>query len=276
MANIARLSCRETVKRIWCSGCGNGIILGATVRAIHKAGLDPDRIAFLSGVGCAGRASNYMDFDAMHTLHGRTIPPAIGIKMARPEMKVVIFTGDGDAVGIGGNHFIHAARRNINITMVIANNMIYGMTGGQVAPTTELGDFASTAPFGNIDPPFDICRLAEIAGATYVARGTAYHVVQIISYIEKAILHKGFSVVEVMSQCPTQYGHLNRIGNAVEMLKWLKEKAVFREKEKELSPEQLRGKFIIGEFVNQSKPEYSEEYAKMIEKARNHEKQRNV
>ena len=276
MTNIARLSCRESVKRIWCSGCGNGIILGATVRAIHKAGLDPDRVAFLSGVGCAGRASNYMDFDAMHTLHGRTIPPAIGIKLARPEMKVIIFTGDGDAVAIGGNHFIHAARRNIDITMVIANNMIYGMTGGQVAPTTEIGDLAATAPYGNIDPPFDICRLAEAAGATYVARGTAYHVVQIINYIEKAILHKGFSVVEVMSQCPTQYGRLNRIGNAVEMLKWLKEKAVFRTKAKELSTEQLREKIIIGEFVNQTRPEYSEEYAKMIGKARNHENQRNL
>jgi 2-oxoglutarate ferredoxin oxidoreductase subunit beta len=275
MSNIARLSCRESVKRIWCSGCGNGIILGATIRAIHKANLDPDRIAFLSGVGCAGRASNYMDFDAMHTLHGRTIPPAMGIKLAKPEMKVIIFTGDGDAVGIGGNHFIHAARRNIDITMVIANNLIYGMTGGQVAPTTELGDLASTAPYGNIDPPFDICRLATAAGATYVARGTAYHVPQIINYIERAILHKGFSVVEVMSQCPTQYGHLNRIGNAVEMLKWLKERAVSQDKARDLSPEQMRGKIIIGEFVNESKPEYSEEYAKMIEKARNHEKQRN-
>jgi 2-oxoglutarate ferredoxin oxidoreductase subunit beta len=276
MANIARLSCRETVKRIWCPGCGNGIILGATVRAIHKAGLDPDRIAFLSGVGCAGRAANYMDFDAMHTLHGRTLPSAIGIKMAKPEMKVVIFTGDGDAVGIGGNHFIHAARRNINITMVIANNMIYGMTGGQVAPTTKLGDLASTAPFGNIDPPFDICRLAETAGATYVARGTAYHVLQIISYIEKAILHKGLSVVEVMSQCPTQYGRLNRIGSPVEMLKWFREKAISMEKAKGLSPEELQGKFIIGEFVNKSRPEYSEEYAKLVERARDHEKQRNV
>jgi len=276
MANIARLACRETVKRIWCPGCGNGIILGATVRAIHKAGVDPDRVAFLSGVGCAGRASNYMDFDAMHTLHGRTLPPAIGIKLARPEMKVIIFTGDGDAVAIGGNHFIHAARRNIDITMVIANNMTYGMTGGQVAPTTEIGDLASTAPYGNIEPPFDICRLAETAGATYVARSTAYHTVQTIRFIEKAILHKGFSVVEVMSQCPTQYGHLNRIGNAVEMLKWLKERAISMERAREFSAEELREKIVMGEFVNKQRPEYSEEYAKMVEKARNHERQTNL
>jgi 2-oxoglutarate ferredoxin oxidoreductase subunit beta len=276
MANIARLSCRETVKRIWCPGCGNGIILGATVRAIHKAHVDPDRVAFLSGVGCAGRASNYMDFDAMHTLHGRTLPPAIGIKLARPDLKVIIFTGDGDAVAIGGNHFIHAARRNIDLTMVIANNMIYGMTGGQVAPTTEIGDLASTAPYGNIEPPFDICRLAESAGATYVARSTAYHAVQTIRFIERAILHKGFSVVEVMSQCPTQYGHLNRIGNAVEMLKWLKERAVPMERAREFSAEEMREKIVMGEFVNKERPEYSEEYARLIEKARNHEKQRNL
>jgi 2-oxoglutarate ferredoxin oxidoreductase subunit beta len=246
------------------------------VRAIHKTGLNQDRVAFLSGIGCSGRSSAYVNFDVMQTPHGRTLPAATGIKLARPEMKVIVFTGDGDSVAIGGNHFIHAARRNIDITMVIANNMIYGMTGGQVAPTTWQGDLAETAPYGNIELPIDICRIAEAAGATYVARGTTYHIFQVINYIEKAILNKGFSVVEVVSQCPTQYGHLNRVGNAVEMLKWLKEKAIFRDKAKELGPEQLQGKIIIGEFVKKSRPEFAEEYNKLIEKARNHEKQRNL
>jgi len=276
MANIARLACRPSVKRIWCAGCGNGTILGAMVRAMHKMGLDPDRVAFISGVGCVGRASNYTDFDSMHTPHGRTIPPATGIKMSRPDMQVVILTGDGDSVAIGGNHFIHAARRNIDITLVIANNMIYGMTGGQVAPTTEIGDLATTAPYGNIERPFDICRLAESAGATYVARSTTYHVLQMIQYIERAIRNKGFSVVEVMSQCPTQYGRMNRIGDAVEMLKWLKERAISIERAKALAPDQLRGKIVTGEFVNLERPELSEEYAKLIERARNRENQRNL
>jgi len=276
MANLVQRFCREGVKRIWCAGCGNGIILGAVVRAIYKTGLDQDRMAFLSGIGCSGRSSAYVNFDVMQTPHGRTLPCATGIKLARPEMKVIIITGDGDAVAIGGNHFIHAARRNIDITMVIANNMIYGMTGGQVAPTTLEGDYAATAPYGNIEPPFDICRLAEAAGATYVARGTTYHIMQTISYIEKALLNKGFSVVEVVSQCPTQYGRLNRVGNAVEMLKWFKETTIFKDKAQELRPEELPEKIIIGEFAKKSRPEFTEEYAKLIEKARNHEKQRNL
>jgi 2-oxoglutarate ferredoxin oxidoreductase subunit beta len=246
------------------------------VRAIHKAGIDPDQVAFLSGVGCSGRAANYMDFDSMQTLHGRTLPQAIGIKMARPHMKVVVFTGDGDSVAIGGNHFIHAARKNIDITLVLVNNMIYGMTGGQVAPTTWKGDRATNAPYGHIEPHFDICRLAEAAGATYVARTTAYHTVLTINLIEKAILHKGFSVVEVVSQCPTNYGRLNRVGNPAEMLSWLKEKAISKDRAKELGPEQLKNKFLIGELVNQSRPEFSEEYAQLIQKAKNHETKRNL
>lgn len=276
MANLVQQFCREGVRRIWCAGCGNGIIMGGLVRAIHHAGLDQDRVAFLSGIGCAGRSWAYVNFDVMATPHGRTLPCATGIKLARPDLKVVIFTGDGDAVAIGGNHFIHAARRNIDITMVIANNMIYGMTGGQVAPTTLEGNYATTAPYGNIEPPIDICRLAEAAGATYVARGTTYHIQQTIRYIEKAIANKGFSVVEVVSQCPTQYGRLNQIGDATEMLRWFKERTVSREKAKELAPEQLPGKIVMGEFVNMSRPEFAEEYTKLIQKARDHEKQTNL
>lgn len=276
MANLVQHFCREGVKRIWCAGCGNGIILGAVVRAINKSNLDQDRVALLSGIGCAGRSSAYVNFDVMQTPHGRTLPVATGIKLARPEMKVIVFTGDGDSVAIGGNHLIHSARRNIDVTMVIANNMIYGMTGGQVAPTTWRGDFAQTAPYGNIEPPIDICRLAEAAGASYVARGTTYHIAQTISYIEKAIFNNGFSIVEVVSQCPTQYGRLNRLGSAGDILEWFKERAVFLERAKELNPQQLEGKIVIGEFVKRTAPEFAEEYKKLIEKARTHEKQRNL
>jgi 2-oxoglutarate ferredoxin oxidoreductase subunit beta len=276
MANFVQGFCRPGVKRIWCPGCGNGIILGALVRAINKAGLKPDQMTLLSGIGCAGRSWAYVNFDVMATPHGRTLPCATGIKLARPELKVVIFTGDGDAVAIGGNHFIHAARRNIGITMVIANNMIYGMTGGQVAPTTGEGDVAATAPYGNIEPPLDICRLAEAAGATYVARGTTYHIVQTIQYLERALLNKGFSVVEIVSQCPTQYGRLNRMGSAVEMLKWFKERSVNQDKAKQSDPEALRGKIIIGEFVNKYQPEFAEKYSRLIARARDHEMQKNL
>ena len=170
---------------IWCPGCGHGIILNAVIRAIDKAGLDQDKTVIVSGIGCSSRASGYMNFDTIHTTHGRALAFATGIKVAKPELNVVVLTGDGDALAIGGNHFIHACRRNIDITTIIFNNSIYGMTSGQYSPMTPHGFLATTAPYGNIDRNFDVCDLAKAAGATYVARGTAYHAPQLSDYIGK-------------------------------------------------------------------------------------------
>ena len=190
---------------IWCPGCGNGIIMGSMIRAIEALGLAKDKTAIVSGIGCSGRVSTYMDFNTLHTTHGRALAFATGLKFARPELTVIVAMGDGDALAIGGNHFIHAARRNIDLTAIIFNNSIYGMTGGQISPTTPLGSIASTARMGNIENPFNVARLAEAAGAAFVARGSTYHVDELDELMILAIRKKGFSVLEVITPCPTIY-----------------------------------------------------------------------
>jgi 2-oxoglutarate ferredoxin oxidoreductase subunit beta len=248
---------------IWCSGCGDGIVLKSMLRAIDRIGLVNDEICMVSGIGCSSRLPGYVDFNTLHTTHGRAIPFATGVKMARPELTVIVVTGDGDATAIGGNHYIHAARRNIDITVVLFNNHIYGMTGGQVSPTTPRGKRASTAPYGNYEPTFDISGLAKAAGATFVARGTAYDAIPLERMIEKAIRKKGFSVVEVMSPCPTGYGRRNRLGNGADMLKQLKQCSIPFAKASKMSSEELEGKLITGILVDIERPEYVSEYQKM-------------
>lgn len=252
---------------IWCPGCGNGTVLAAIVRAIGELGLDQDKTAIVSGIGCSSRASGYMNFDTLHTAHGRALTFATGIKLARPELNVIVLTGDGDATAIGGNHFIHAARRNIDLTTIIFNNGIYGMTGGQYSPLTPTGSVATTAPYGHIERPFDITKLAIAAGATYVARGTAYHTKMLTDNVVKAIKHKGFSVIDVITQCPTSYGRKNKMGEATAMMEWQKNNAVTVEAAAALPPEQLAGKFIIGELYCGEAPEYVDEYSKVIARA---------
>lgn len=252
---------------IWCAGCGNGIILRDVVQAIDNLGLKKRDTIIVSGIGCSSRAVGYLDFDTMHTTHGRAIAFATGIKMARPELKVIVLTGDGDCAAIGGNHLIHAARRNIDITVVVFNNNIYGMTGGQFSPTTPVGELASTAPYGSIEPVFDIPALAKAAGATYTARGTAYHVTQTISLMEAAILHEGFSVVECVTTCPTYYGRRNKKGSAVKMLAWQRDNAVPVTKAQKAAPSELEGKIIYGELWRCERPEYTRQYAAIIEQA---------
>lgn len=258
---------RKTARRIWCPGCGNGITMGAMIQAIIRSQISPEKIAVLSGVGCSGRGSAYVEFDAMHTPHGRTLPCATGIKLVRPDMHVIVFSGDGDMAAIGGNHFIHAARRNIGITVIVVNNYIYGMTGGQVGPTTPLGSMATTAPYGNIETQLDICALASVAGASYVARSTTYHVNQLVSLVEKGIQNKGFSVIEVISQCPTQYGKLNNLGSPAKMLLWMKDHTIDIQSAGNKSAAELEGKIITGEILNRERPEYTEQYAKLRKKA---------
>ena len=246
---------------IWCQGCGHGILMRAVAVAIEELNLNKDKICVVSGIGCSSRASGYFDYNTVHTTHGRALAFATGIKIANPELNVIVITGDGDAAAIGGNHLIHSCRRNIDITTIVFNNNIYGMTGGQYSPTTPTNDKATTAPYGNIDKPFDICELSDAAGATFVARASVYHAKQMIEYTKKAINHKGFSVVEGISTCPTYYGRKNKMGSAVDLIKEIKEKTIVSN---EIKKGKEEGKVSIGIFKNIKLPEYTEEYEKLI------------
>lgn len=249
---------------IWCPGCGNGIILGSMLRAVSAIGLDKDRVAVVSGIGCSGRASTYVDFNTLHTTHGRALTFATGLKLARPEMTVLVVMGDGDALAIGGNHFIHAARRNMDLTAIIFNNYIYGMTGGQISPTTPPGMIASTAPAGNIESAFDVVKLAEAAGASFVARGTTFHINQLNELMEKAIRKKGFSVLDALCQCPPIYGRYNRLGSAADMLRWQEGQVMERADAEGLDEAAVKEKILTGVFVDVEKPEYCEEYDRLV------------
>ncbi|MBP2028191.1 2-oxoglutarate ferredoxin oxidoreductase subunit beta [Acetoanaerobium pronyense] len=255
----------DRLPHIWCPGCGHGIMMRSIAVAIEELKLDKDKVCIVSGIGCSSRASGYMDFNTLHTTHGRALAFATGVKFANPDLHVIVVSGDGDASAIGGNHLIHACRRNIDITTIIFNNNIYGMTGGQFSPTTPMGDKGTTAPFGNIDKSFDICKLAEGAGATYVARSTAYHAKQMTDYVKKGIQHKGFALIEGMSTCPTYYGRKNKKGGAVELLEGLKNTFVDIKVKDKLAPEKLEGKLFMGEFKNTIEPEYNEQYNKIME-----------
>ena len=252
---------------VWCPGCGIGIVLGAMIRAIDRLAYRKDDIVMVAGIGCSGRLPVYVDFNTLHTTHGRALTFATGVKLAKPELKVIVVMGDGDATAIGGNHFIHAARRNINLTAIIINNSIYGMTGGQYSPTTPYGMKASTAPYRNIEHSFNIAELAVTAGAVFVGRGTVYHARLLDKLIEKALVKRGFGVVEVITHCHTQYGRRNRMGDAVAMMKWQKEHAVRVEKSADMSEEELRDKFTIGVLVDRELPIYTEQYALVREQA---------
>ena len=253
---------------VWCPGCGNGILLGSLIRAIDKTGLSKDDIVLVSGIGCSGRLPVYVDFNTLHTTHGRALTYATGVKLANPSLNVITIMGDGDSMAIGGNHFIHAARRNIDITAIILNNSIYGMTGGQYSPTTPYGMRASTAVYNSIEQAFKISELAVTAGAVFVGRQTVYNAKLLDNLIEKAILKKGFSVVEVVTHCHVQYGRQNKLGSAVDMLKWQRDNSIPVEKAAKMSPEELKDKIITGILVDKDLPVYEEEYEKVRERAK--------
>ena len=253
---------------LWCPGCGNGIVLGALIRAVDDLKYAKDEIVLVSGIGCSGRMSVYADFNTLHTTHGRALTFATGIKLAKPALKVIVIMGDGDALAIGGNHFIHAARRNIDLTALIINNSIFGMTGGQHSPATPYGMRATTTALHNIEPAFNISELAVTAGAVFVARGTAYHAQLLHQLLEKGLRKKGFSLVEVITQCPTYYGRKNRLGTTVEMMEWQRDQAVPVEKAGELKPEQLIDKFTIGVLVDKELPNFLDEYEKVKQYAK--------
>ncbi len=248
---------------IWCPGCGNGTVLNCLLRAVEKLGIEKNDIVMVTGIGCSARMEGYVDFHTLHTIHGRALAFATGVKLARPELKILVPMGDGDALAIGGNHFIHAARRNIDLTAVILNNSIYGMTGGQNSPLTGLSKFATTAPYGTIDRAFDTVALATAAGASFVARSTTYHVVHLVSVLQKAITHKGFSVVEVLTQCPTYYGRKNKLKSPVAMVEWYRDHTWQRGSK----PKETEGEMIeIGIFVDEERPEYCDEYRKILDR----------
>jgi 2-oxoglutarate ferredoxin oxidoreductase subunit beta len=252
---------------VWCPGCGIGIVLGAFIRAVDRLAIPKDEIALVSGIGCTARIPGYVDFNTLHTTHGRPLAFATGVKLANPKMKVVIISGDGDILAIGGNHFIHSCRRNIDMTLVLVNNYIYGMTGGQYSPTTPAGKRASTAPYTTLEQPFDTCKLAMSAGASFVARGTVYHATLLSNLIEKALEKSGFSVVEAMSNCHTQYGRQNKEGTATKMIIGMKDLAVPVSAAAKMTPEQLEGKYQTGILCNIERPEYIQQYQALIERA---------
>ncbi len=254
----------ECLPHIWCPGCGNGIVLRAIVKAIDNLGLNKDDVCIVSGIGCSSRASGYLDFNTVHTTHGRALAFATGIKFSNPNLHVIVITGDGDCTAIGGNHLIHAARRNIDITTIVFNNNIYGMTGGQYSPTTPTGEKGTTAPYGNIDYNFDMCQLAKSAGATYVSRSTVYAANMIIKQVEEGIKNKGFSFIETLTICPTYYGRKNKKGDAVDMINYLKDAAVNISLYEKLSEEEKEGKIPIGEIYRTTRPEYTEKYEEII------------
>ena len=253
---------------VWCPGCGNGIVMGAMLRAIHTLGLSKDEVVLASGIGCSGRMPTYVDFNTIHTTHGRALTFATGVKLAKPELTVLSVMGDGDSTAIGGNHFIHAARRNLNLTAIIINNSTYGMTGGQYSPTTPFGSVSATSVYGHVEHAFSIAELAATAGASFVARSTVYHATHLEDMIKLAIQKRGFSVMEVISNCHVQYGRKNKLGGAVQMINSYKDRAVRVEKAADMSPEELADKITIGVLADVEKPVSTEVYRQVVEEAR--------
>ena len=246
---------------LWCAGCGHGIILNALLRAIDDLGWQKNELVMVSGIGCSSRITGYVDFHSLHTLHGRALAFATGVKLSRPELKVIVAMGDGDALAIGGNHFIHAARRNIEMTAIVMNNRIYGMTGGQHSPLSGCGAIATTAPYANIDREFDVVELSKAAGATFIARATTYHIQQMTDMLKQALTHPGFSVVEALSQCPTYFGRKNKLGGAAEMMEWYNTHTTpVGSKAKQENPALIER----GVFVQEERPEYCCEYDNMV------------
>nr|WP_321256714.1 2-oxoacid:ferredoxin oxidoreductase subunit beta [uncultured Pseudodesulfovibrio sp.] len=248
---------------VLCAGCGHGIVLGTLIRSIHALEIPKDDVVVVAGIGCSGRLAVYVDFNTVHTTHGRALSFATGIKMANPKLNVITIMGDGDALSIGGNHLIHAARRNIGVTALVLNNNIYGMTGGQSSPATPVGSTTMTNPYGQLDSSFDTVELAKGAGANYVARGTVFHVNKLEKIMTEAIERPGFSVVEAITPCHTQYGRKNKYKSPVDMYKWMKKNAIPIERYNELSEDKRKDRMPIGVFVERDRPGFEESYQKL-------------
>ena len=250
----------RTPKTLWCPGCSNGIITRAILDAVLGLELDPDKVVVVAGIGCSGRITNYLNYSTVHAAHGRALPFATGAKVADPSLKVIVVMGDGDCAAIGGNHLIHSARRNVDLTAVVFNNSIYGMTGGQKSPTTHVGDRSTTSPFGNAEPAFDLCGLANAAGATYVARGTSWAYRQLVQLVAGGLVHEGFSFVEAMAVCNTYYGRFNLSADGAEFLMAQREHAVPVDQFEAGAP-RLRDSYPVGVLHHVERPPYGDVYA---------------
>ena len=256
----------EMMPHIWCAGCGNGIVLNCFVHALDELKFDLDKLVVVSGIGCIGRTAGYVNADSFHTTHGRALAFATGVKLANPELEVVVISGDGDLFAIGGNHFIHAARRNMGIKVLCANNLNYGMTGGQQGPTTPLESITTTSPYGSIENPFNLVHLAAASGSTYVARWTTLHVRRLTQSIKKMLQKKGFSFVEVLAQCPEIYGRYNKMRSGLEMMSWFKRASVVENFTDPSKAEISVDKIPVGEFVDVEKLSYEKMLHEKISK----------
>ena len=255
----------EKLPHIWCAGCSNGIILNALVHALADMQIPPEEVVIITGSGCLARLVTYPDTSTMKKLHGRVLPGATGVKLANPKLKVFCIMGDGDGATIGGNHLIHCARRNINLTAIVSNNYNYGQTGGQYSATTPEDSITSTSPYGHIEPNFDLCKLVAAAGASYVARATTYNPVQLRRLIIEGMNTRGFAMIEVMSACPTHYGRYNKQGEAARMMQLMNAQSVPVEKASRMSSEELEGKIITGRLVNKPREDYYTKYKRIID-----------
>jgi 2-oxoglutarate ferredoxin oxidoreductase subunit beta len=259
---------QKKLPTVWCPGCGLGIVMSALIRAIARLELHKNDVCVVSGIGCTGRLPTYVDFNTLHTTHGRALAFGTGVKLANPRLTLIAAMGDGDALAIGGNHFIHSCRRNIDMTAIVVNNSIYGMTGGQYSPTTPHGKRGTTAPYGNVEQAFDVAGVAVAAGATFVARTSTFHARELDKLIERAIRHGGFSVVEVITNCHTSYGRLNKFASPVDMIAWQRDNAVTVEASKKMTAEELEGKFTRGVIVEKKAPEFIEAYDELAARLR--------
>ena len=255
----------DRLPHIFCPGCGNGPIMNAFIQGMEKAEMDFDNIAMVSGIGCSSRIPGYMNCDSLHTTHGRALSFATGLKTANKDLDVVVFTGDGDCASIGGNHLIHAARRNINLTVICINNNIYGMTGGQISPTSPKGSFGTTAPYGNMDTPFNLAELVAAAGATYSARWTTIQIESLVTAIKDGLKNPGFSFIEVVTQCPTYYGRKNKLRTPTAMAVTLKMNTVFKSSADRMRKKDLEGKIVVGEFANSQREEFTQNIERISE-----------
>lgn len=249
----------DRMPHIWCPGCGIGTMVNSFADALKKSEIDLDKVAIVSGIGCTGRVAGYVKLDSFHTTHGRAIPFATGLKLANPELKVIVFSGDGDLSGIGGNHLIHAARRNIDIMVICNNNFTYGMTGGQVASTTPVGAIASTTPYGNFEYPFSLPYLVEASGGSFIARWTALHMRRVTKTIQEALGKKGFSFIEVITPCTTLYARRNRLGDGMNLLKFYHSNSEIKHGENTKNLDiGFQSKITVGKFVDKEKPDFLE------------------
>ncbi len=250
----------------WCPGCGDGIIVQALVRAIAGENLDHRKVAIVAGIGCFGHAGEYLSYDFFHALHGRCLATATGLKLARPDLKVVALIGDGDGLAIGGNHFIHAARRNVDLTVIMFNNSVYGRTGGQVSPTSEIDTKLQTAPYGAIEHTFDPCAVAMGSGAGHVGRITVYHARQMQIMFQEALRHPGFSFIEVIQNCHVMLGRYNDLGNATKMILSYRDRAIHVHHARTLPAEELKDRIVIGTMCQKTYPELTAQHAELSQR----------